>query len=83
MRVTATELKTNLGKYLDLLSTEDVIITRNGRKIAKLVKEEDDILSEIRSLFGILADSELSKMTNDEIKDVVHEERSKRYDRAD
>ena len=83
MRVTATELKTNLGKYLDLLGTEDVIITRNGRKIAKLVKEEDDTLSEIRSLFGILAGSELSEMTNDEIKDVIHQERSKRYDRAD
>ena len=83
MRVTATELKTNLGKYLDLLGTEDVIITRNGRKIAKLVKEEDDTLSEIRSLFGILAGSELSKMTNDEIKGVIHEERSKRNDRAE
>ena len=83
MQVSSTELKTNLGKYLDLLGTEDIIITRNGRKIAKLVKEEDDTLSEVRSLFGILADSELSRMTDDELKGVIHEERSKRYGRID
>ena len=83
MQVSSTELKTNLGKYLDLLATEDIIITRNGRKIAKLMKEEDETLSEVRSLFGILADSELSRLTDDEIKGVIHEERSKRYDRAD
>ena len=83
MQVSSTELKTNLGKYLDLLGTEDIIITRNGRKIAKLVKEEDDTLLEVRSLFGILAGSELSRMTDDEIKGAIHEERSKRYDRAD
>jgi len=83
MHVSSTELKTNLSKYLDLLSKEDIIITRNGRKIAKLVKEEDDTLSEVRSLFGILSGTELSHMTDKEIKDVIHEERSKRYDRAD
>ena len=83
MYVSSTELKTNLGKYLDLLSTEDIIITRNGRKIAKLVKEEDDTLSEVRSLFGILASTELSRMTDDEIKDVIREERGKRFERID
>ena len=83
MVVSATELKTNLGKYLDLLDTEDIIITRNGRKIAKLLKEEDDTLSEIRSLFGILAETELAGMTDDEIQGVIREERGKRYDRVD
>jgi hypothetical protein len=36
--VSPTELKANLGKNLDLVSGEDIIITRNGRKVAKLVK---------------------------------------------
>jgi hypothetical protein len=71
-----------LGKYLDLVSGEDIIITRNGRKVAKLVKDEDDALSDIRSLFGILADTDLSYMTDEEIKNVIHEERGKRYDSA-
>jgi prevent-host-death family protein len=38
MIVTATELKTNLGKYLTLAAGEDVLITKNGRGIAKLVE---------------------------------------------
>jgi len=83
MQVSATDFKTNLGKYLALLDTEDIIITRNGRKIAKLVKEEDDALSEVRSLFGILADTEVSHMTDEEIKDSIRQERGTRYDRAD
>ena len=57
MVVTATDLKTNLGKYLDLLDTEDIIITRNGRRIAKLIKDEEDVLAEVQSLYGILAPS--------------------------
>ena len=83
MIVTATDLKTNLGKYLDLLDSEDIIVTRNGRKIAKLVKEDDDTLTDIRALYGILAGSELSLMTDEEIKDVILQERSARYDRVD
>ena len=34
--VTATELKTNLGKYLELAAKQDIYITKNGRRVAKL-----------------------------------------------
>ena len=81
MVVTTTEFKTNLGKYLDLVGTEEVSITRNGRKIARLVKDEDNAISDIRSLFGILADADTALMSDDEIKDAIQEERGKRYDR--
>jgi prevent-host-death family protein len=38
IEITATELKTNLGKYLDLaLLKKETIITKNGSKIARLV----------------------------------------------
>jgi len=83
MFVSSTEFKTNLGRYLDIVANEDVVITRNGRKIAKLVKEEDDAVSDIRSLFGVLADSPLAKMTDDEIKGIICDERGKRNDRND
>jgi prevent-host-death family protein len=83
MVVTSTDFKTNLGKYLDMVSTNEITVTRNGRKIAKLFKAEDDTLTEIHSLFGILAGSELSKMTDDELESVIHDERSKRYDSID
>ena len=38
MVISATELKTNLGKYLTLLSTagESITITKNGRRVAVL-----------------------------------------------
>ena len=36
MSITATELKSNLGKYLMLAETEDIYITRNGKVVAKL-----------------------------------------------
>lgn len=36
MYISATELKNNLGKYLDLASTEDIFITKNGKVISKL-----------------------------------------------
>ena len=82
MIVASTELKTNLGKYLDLVSSVDVVITRNGRKVAKLVKEEDEF-SEIQSLFGILAESEVSYTEDEQRKAIIQEERGKRYDGAD
>ena len=31
MIVTATEFKKNFGKYLDLVATEEVFITKNGK----------------------------------------------------
>jgi prevent-host-death family protein len=36
--VTTTEVQNNFGKYLKLAENEDVIITRNGHKIARLIK---------------------------------------------
>ena len=37
MEITATELKLNLGKYLDLANKEEIVITKNGKTIAQLI----------------------------------------------
>jgi len=37
MKVNSTELQNNFGKYLMLAAKEDIIITRNGMEIAKLL----------------------------------------------
>lgn len=37
MVVTATEFKANFGKYLELIAKEDIIITRNGKTVAKVI----------------------------------------------
>ncbi len=54
MSVTATELKNNLGKYLLLSATEDVVITKNGKVVAKLTSPYENRVQTARSLFGIL-----------------------------
>ena len=52
MTVTATEFKTNFGKYLDLLPFEDIFITRNGKPVAKLVNPH---VSAVDSISGLLS----------------------------
>ena len=51
MIVTATEFKTNFGKYLELIAKEDIFITKNGKTIAKVVNPQ---VSAVDSLRGIL-----------------------------
>ena len=54
MSITATELKTNLSKYLLLSATEDIYITRNGKVISKLTNPFQERADIAKSLFGIL-----------------------------
>jgi prevent-host-death family protein len=36
MKITATEFKANLGKYLEAAHGEEIIITKNGKAVARL-----------------------------------------------
>ena len=54
MMVTATEFKNNIGKYLAIVSTEDIFITKNGKNIAKLSNTKQDRVDIIKSLVGII-----------------------------
>lgn len=44
--ITATEFKTNFGKYLDLALKEDILITRNGHPLFILSKTKSDSWSD-------------------------------------
>jgi len=72
MYVTATELKANFGKYLELITKEDIFITKNGKTIAKLVDPTTSIVSELR---GIIS---LPEGIDD--KDLIRDARLKRYE---
>ncbi len=72
MIVTATEFKTNFGKYLDLLSKEDIYITRNGKTVAKVINPQ---ISAVDALSGILKDVE-----DDIDKEYLRGERLSRYE---
>ncbi len=50
-QVTATEFKTNLGQYLELVLKEDIWITKNGKTVAKLVNPN---VSAVDAISGLL-----------------------------
>ncbi len=50
-QVTATEFKLNLGYYLNLVLSEDIWITKNGKTVAKLTNPN---VSAVDSISGIL-----------------------------
>lgn len=63
MQIALTDLKLNVGHYVDLASTEDVIITKYGKPAAKIVrfdkepwylKRVPEEVSSVEQLFGTL-----------------------------
>jgi prevent-host-death family protein len=54
MIITATELKENIGKYLQLAETQDIIVTKNSKPIVKLTGIQKNKLEILDSLVGII-----------------------------
>lgn len=54
MLVSLTELKTNPGKYVALADRQDVYITRNGKRIARITSAKSDKRLSAKALLGIL-----------------------------
>ena len=55
MSVTIQEFGKDLNKYLDLSRSEDVMITVDGKVVAKLSNPNQDRLDTVESLFGIIS----------------------------
>ncbi len=72
MQVTATEFKLNLGKYLELVLTEDIWVTKNGKTVAKLINPN---VSSVDAISGILA----GKVSADLDRHSLREERLSKY----
>ena len=64
MSITATELKENLSKYLLMAATEDIVITRNGKAVARLGSPYPDRVANAKSLAGIIS----SELNYEELK---------------
>jgi len=65
MQVALSDLKINVGKYVDLAETTDIIITKYGKPAAKIIrfdkepwylKEIADKITSVENLFGTLPD---------------------------
>ena len=54
MNVTATEFKNQLGHLLDLVSTEDIYISKNGKLVAKLSSPNKRRINSAKKLFGTI-----------------------------
>ncbi|MBS3948506.1 MAG: type II toxin-antitoxin system prevent-host-death family antitoxin [Dethiobacter sp.] len=72
MRVSATELKMNMGKYIERAAIEDIIITRNGRDVALLTNVESKKKDALKSLRGIIKGADITRGE-------IREERLGRY----
>ena len=71
MSITATELKKNLGYYLDLSRTTTIFVTKNGKIWSKFSPANERKIASVESLFGILP--------NDASLEDAHKERAKQH----
>lgn len=69
MIVKATEFKTRAGKYLDIVEKEEIIITRNGKEVAKLIPIRKQGTPNADFLYGLLSDSENKDIPADQIRE--------------
>ena len=71
MIVTATELKMNLGKYLELAAQQDIFITKNGKSIARMTSPNVNKVEILDSLVGVISNTDYDE-------DSIREERLSR-----
>ena len=76
MLVTATEFKSNIGKYLALVAEQDIFITKNGKNVARLSSTKQNKVDVAKSLFGIIPN-------NGTTLEQIREERLARYETSD
>jgi len=76
MLVSATEFKSNIGKYLALVAEQDIFITKNGKNVARLSSTKQNKVEIAKSLFGIIPDDGTALAQ-------AREERLARYETTD
>ncbi len=84
MKATTTEVQSNFGKYLKLIKNEEIIITKNGKDIAKLISYDEKIQNNNSMLNDGVADyiNEGMKVTYEEFLKIT-EESENRYEYID
>lgn len=77
MIVTATDFKNKVGEYLVIAQKEEVIISKNGKNIAKLVAIDENEYPATKSLTGVF--EKAASYDLEQAKD----ERLKKYENID
>lgn len=52
--VTATEFKTNFGKYLEIAKREPITVTQRGKEVFSTVPKNNPLLERAEEFFGTL-----------------------------
>jgi prevent-host-death family protein len=78
MVVNATDFKNKVGKYLDIINQEEVIISRNGKPIAKLVPIDKASTPNVDGLMELL--DKVKKNGLDADLNQLREDRYKKYE---
>jgi prevent-host-death family protein len=68
---TATEMKNNFGRYLNLvMSGQEIIVTKNGREVGRFIPKDAAVSYLTDSLTGILkADNDPDKAKSERLKE--------------
>lgn len=69
MVISATEFKQNLGKYLEMVSEENILITKNGKLIAQISQPRNEKMDILSSLVGFAKsdDIDLDKIRSERL----------------
>lgn len=65
-QISVSELKVNAGKYVGMAQEQDILITKNGKVVAKLVTARPDKKASWENIVGIFQEAGLD-MTDEEI----------------
>ena len=68
MIVNSTDIQNNFGKYLELASGQEIVITRNGLPVARLIGMKDTVSFLSEHLVGLIPkDTNEDKEKNERI----------------
>lgn len=69
LTTTATEMQNNFGKYLNsVIQGQEIIITKNGTPVAKIIPQNQTISYLTDSLTGILKEESLKQVKEETLK---------------
>jgi hypothetical protein len=79
MEVSLSEITANIEKYISLADTQDILITKEGKRIAQLVKlaiedEEYELVKKVKEMKRTCDIIEISKFLDEEEKKAKTEE---------
>ena len=67
---TATEMKNNFGRYLNLvISGQEVVVTKNGKEIGRFIPRDAAVSYLTDSLTGILKDDVLETAKEERLRE--------------